>query len=267
MTNIFAGGVALVTGGVSGLGAATTIKLLKNGVSVLAVDMREDTAKAFMEENAGKYPNTKLDVALADVTKEADVLKCVEKAQAMGTLRIVVNCAGIGFPGRILSSSGKPQPLGNFAKVVQVNLIGTYNVSRLGAAAMAKADPLPGGDNQRGVIINVASVAAFEGQIGQCAYSASKGGVVSMTLPMARDLAVVGIRCNTIAPGIVDTPMLRGGSKEMVQGLAADVVFPKRVAIPDEFAELAWQMCTNSYLNGTTIRLDGGIRMPPKSKM
>lgn len=180
----------------------------------------------------------------------------------MGSLRVLVNCAGIGPPQRTLARDGTANDLGHFQKVVGINLVGTFNAIRLAAQAMAATEPLENG--QRGVIVNTASVAAYDGQIGQAAYSASKGGIVGMTLPIARDLAVVGIRVNTIAPGLMDTPLLAGLPEKARESLATQVLFPQRLGDPDEFAHLAYHIIENDYLNGESIRMDGGIRMGPK---
>jgi len=260
------GAVALVTGGVSGLGLATSNRLLKEGVNVFAIDMNEEKGKNFVAESKKTYPNAKVDFMVCDVTKEDQVKEAVNRASQLGHLRIIVNCAGMGLPGRILTAKGKPLPLNQFQMVLNINLVGTFNVARLGAEKIAQAPPLSA-DNDRGVIVNVASVAAYEGQIGQCAYSAAKGGVVAMTLPMARDLSSVGIRVCTIAPGIIDTPMFGAASDEMKKGLAAEVLFPKRLGQPEEFANVAWTIIQTAYLNGETIRMDGGIRMTPKSRL
>ncbi len=179
-------------------------------------------------------------------------------------MRVLVNCAGLGPPARIVSRDGTPIPLKNFEFVIRVNLIGSYNCARLAAAAMCRSEPL--NDGERGAILHTASVAAFDGQIGQTPYSAAKGGVVSMTLPMARDLALHGIRVNTIAPGLIDTPIYGEGEKadEFKAKLGASVVFPQRLGFADEFASLARELITNSYMNGETIRLDGAVRLPPR---
>ncbi len=198
----------------------------------------------------------------ADVTDTAEVARAVEVAGSRGPLRVAVNCAGIAIGERTIDRNGDPADLGRFTKVLQVNLVGSYNVAAQAAAAMARTDPLEHGE--RGVIVNTASVAAFEGQIGQTAYSASKGGIVGMTLPMARDLAAVGIRVNTIAPGIIDTPLLAGLNEEMRAALAASVPFPKRLGRPQDYAALVLAIIDNGYVNGETIRLDGALRMGPR---
>jgi NAD(P)-dependent dehydrogenase (short-subunit alcohol dehydrogenase family) len=249
------GWIALVTGGASGLGAATVRRLTAGGARVMIVDRDEARGQALAGEVGGAF-------ARADVTDAAQVEAAVAAAAQLGTLRIAVSCAGVGFASRTLDRTGKPHDLDAFKMVVGVNLIGTFNVLRLAAAAIAKADPLEHGE--RGVIINTASVAAFDGQIGQIAYAASKGGVAAMTLPAARDLAPAGIRVVTIAPGIFDTPMLGTLPEDRRAALATDVVFPRRLGDPAEYGALVAAIVETGYLNGETIRLDGGIRMPPK---
>jgi NAD(P)-dependent dehydrogenase (short-subunit alcohol dehydrogenase family) len=249
------GSVALVTGGASGLGAATVRRLAAGGAEVLIVDRDEARGQALASELGARF-------AKADVTDAAQVEAAVAAAGQLGTLRIAVSCAGVGFAGRTLDRTGKPHDLDVFKTVIGVNLIGTFNVLRLAAAAIAKAEPLEHGE--RGVIVNTASVAAFDGQIGQIAYAASKAGVVGMTLPAARDLAPAGIRVVTIAPGIFDTPMLGTLPEERRAALAADVVFPKRLGDPAEYGGLVAAIVETGYLNAETIRLDGAIRMPPK---
>jgi NAD(P)-dependent dehydrogenase (short-subunit alcohol dehydrogenase family) len=196
------------------------------------------------------------------VTDPADVASAIDAASAAGPLRVAVNCAGIAIGARTIDRTGAPADLAAFERILRVNLIGTYNVASRAAAVMAGTDP--GEDGERGVIVNTASIAAFEGQIGQTAYAASKGGVVALTLPMARDLSSVGIRVNTIAPGIVDTKLLGGLDDDMRAALAAGVPFPKRLGQPDDFAALAMAIIDNGYLNGETIRMDGALRMPPR---
>ena len=247
--------VAIVTGGASGLGAATARKLAAKSAHVVIADLQDAAGVEVAEEIGGSYVQT-------DVTVTEQVQAAVETAESLGNLRALVNCAGIGRPSRTLDREGQPMKLEFFSKIIEVNLIGTFNAIRLAAAAMARVKPLDSG--QRGVIVNTASVAAFEGQIGQAAYSASKGGIVGMTLPVARDLAVLGIRVNTIAPGIIDTPLLAGLPQPARESLATQVLFPKRLGRPDEYAHLAYHIVENDYLNGETIRMDGGIRMQPK---
>ncbi|MEU3272108.1 SDR family NAD(P)-dependent oxidoreductase [Saccharomonospora sp. NPDC006951] len=245
---------AIVTGGASGLGGATAKALAAKGARVFALDLAPAIQKADNVEG--------ISYVEADVTDPDQVRSGVETAASSGVpLRTVVNCAGIGPSARILSKRGA-HDLDLFRKVVEINLIGTFNVVTVAAEAIAKTEPLA--DDQRGVMINTASVAAYDGQIGQVAYSASKGGIVGLTLPAARDLASQGIRVMTIAPGIVDTPMLATVSEEFRAGLAAGVPFPKRLARPDEYAQLAIDIVEHDYLNGEVIRLDGSLRMAPR---
>lgn len=248
------GKVALVTGGASGLGRATTEGLLEAGASVIIVDLPGSEGPT-----AAKELGDKVRFAAADVTNESEVRAAVDLAVSeFGGLHIVVNCAGVGFPGRVLTRDGAANDLERFEFVVRVNLIGSFNVLRLGAEQIAKQEP---DGEERGVIINTASIAAFDGQIGQAAYAASKGGIVGMTLPIARDLANKLIRCVSIAPGTFDTPMLAGLPEEARQGLAADIPHPHRLGDPVEFAALVRHIVENPMLNGETIRLDGALRM------
>ena len=249
------GSVALVTGGASGLGDATVRRLLGAGPKARNQDPHEPRATALASELGQQF-------AKADVTDAAQVEAAVAQASSLGPLRVVVSCGGLGWAARTLDKTGKPHDFELFKTVIGVNLVGTFNVLRLGAAAIAKTDPLEHGE--RGVIVNTASVAAFDGQIGQIAYAASKAGVAGMTLPAARDLAPAGIRVITIAPGLFDTPMLGSLPEEKRAALAADVVFPKRLGNPDEYGALVVSIAENGYLNGETIRLDGSLRMPPK---
>lgn len=244
---------AIVTGGASGLGAATAIALAGKGATVFALDLAAGI------EKAPKTPG--VEYIATDVTKPDDVRNAVAIASAGRPLRTVVNCAGIGPSMRILGRKGV-HDLELFATVVQVNLIGSFNVLALAAEAIAQTEA--DADGQRGVIINTASIAGFEGQIGQAAYASSKGGILGLTLPAARDLAQYGIRVNTIAPGIVETPMLATVSEEYRAGLAANVPFPHRLARPDEFAQLALAIIDHDYINGETIRMDGALRMAPR---
>ena len=246
---------AIVTGGASGLGAATARRLAAEGVRVVIADLQAEAGREVATEIGGKYAQT-------DVTIAEQVQAAVQLAGELGDLRVLVNCAGIGLPSRTLSREGEPMELAFFSKILEINLIGTFNAIRLAAAAMARTEPLASG--QRGVIVNTASVAAFDGQIGQAAYAASKGGIVGMTLPIARDLAVLGIRVNTIAPGIIDTPLLAGLPEPARESLANQVLFPKRLGRPDEYADLVYHLIRNDYINAETIRMDGGIRMMPK---
>ncbi|MGD0944243.1 MAG: SDR family NAD(P)-dependent oxidoreductase [Acidimicrobiales bacterium] len=251
------GSGAIVSGGASGLGEATVRALASRGAIVTIFDRDEPKARALAEElGAGTS------YAAGDVGDPEAVTRAVEQAAASAVLRIDVNCAGIAWVQRTIGRQGEPHDFEAFKTVVSVNLIGTFNVMRLAAAAISRTEPLAHGE--RGVIVNTASVAAFEGQIGQIAYSASKGGIAGMTMPAARDLSVVGIRVNTIAPGIMNTPLLGLLPQENLQALGQGVLFPKRLGGPDEFAELVIAIIENGYLNGETIRLDGGLRMPPK---
>ncbi|HEX9089093.1 MAG TPA: SDR family NAD(P)-dependent oxidoreductase [Arthrobacter sp.] len=273
------GTVALITGGASGLGAATARRLFDAGASVVLVDLPGSAGDAFAAElnarggaHAGAagasspqgLANQAVFVA-ADVTSEAEVQAAVDAAVALGPLRIVVNCAGIATPGKVLGRDGV-LPLENFNRVIQINLVGTFNVIRLAAAAMAATEPAVTelGGPERGVIINTASVAAFDGQIGQPAYAASKGAVHAMTLPIARELARSLIRVATIAPGIFETPMMAGLPQEAQDSLGQQVPHPSRLGRPAEYANLAAHIVENAMLNGETIRLDGAIRMGPK---
>jgi len=249
---------ALVTGGASGLGEATVRRLTARGAVVTIVD--RDTARA---EALAKELGRGTQFATADVTDQDQMQAAVDQAASAAPLRIVVNCAGLGWAGRVVNRDGSPHDLRAFQFVINVNLIGTFNGMRIGGAAIAKNDPVDE-DGARGVIVNTASVAAFDGQIGQIAYSASKGGIVGMTLPAARDLAPVGIRVLTIAPGTMDTPLLGQLPEEGRQALAANIPFPKRLGLPEDFAALVEHMVENDYLNGEVVRLDGAIRMPPK---
>ncbi|HEX2690170.1 MAG TPA: SDR family NAD(P)-dependent oxidoreductase [Kofleriaceae bacterium] len=249
------GSVALVTGGASGLGAATVRRLTAGGAKVMIIDRDEARGQALASELGAAFTK-------ADVTDAGQIEAAVAAAGQLGTLRVAVSCAGVGWAARTLDRTGKPHDLDVFKTVIGVNLIGTFNVLRLAAAAIAKAEPLDAGE--RGVIVNTASVAAFDGQIGQIAYAASKAGVAGMTLPAARDLAPAGIRVMTIAPGIFDTPMLGTLPDDRRAALAADVVFPKRLGDPAEYGALVAAIVETGYLNAETIRLDGGIRMPPK---
>lgn len=249
------GAVALVTGGASGLGLATTKRFLDLGAQVVMVDLNEKVG-----QEAAESLGDKAHFVAADVQNEEQVQAAVDKAISLGELRVVINCAGVATPGKLVSKKG-PLPLDQLKLVIGVNLIGTINVCRLAAAAMQQLDER---DGDRGVIINTASVAAFDGQIGQIAYSASKGGVHAVTLPMARELAASQIRVNTIAPGIFQTPMMAGLPQAAQDSLAAAIPHPARLGTPEEYAQLAEMIVTHPYLNGETIRLDGAIRMAPK---
>lgn len=246
---------ALVTGAGSGLGEATARHLASLGARVVVLDRDADRAAQVADEIGGK-------AAVADVADDAAVSSVfAELAAGQGSPRIVVNCAGIGTPGRIVGREG-PLPLGDFEKVIRVNLTGTFNVMRLAANAMQALDPME--DTERGVVVNTASVAAFEGQIGQAAYSASKGGIVAMTLPAAREFARFGIRVNVIAPGIFLTPLLATLPEEVQTSLAQDIPFPARLGDPSEFADAVRFCIENRYVNGETIRLDGAARLKAK---
>lgn len=251
------GSAALVTGGASGLGAATAEALLREGAFVTIVDLNAEAGEAKAKE-LGRGTQ----FVRADVTDSDSVAAAISVAAKEASLRIAVNCAGIAIGSRTVNRDGSPANLDAFTTVVTVNLVGTYNVASQAVAAMATNDPLE--FEERGAIVNTASVAAFEGQIGQTAYSASKGGVVALTLPMARDLSSIGVRVNCIAPGIIDTNLLAGLNDEMREALAASVPFPKRLGQPDDFAQLVVSVIQNGYMNGETIRLDGALRMPPR---
>jgi NAD(P)-dependent dehydrogenase (short-subunit alcohol dehydrogenase family) len=247
--------VFLVTGGASGLGAATAPMAAENGGKVVIADMQAEAGEQLAKELGGRFVK-------CDVTAEADGKAAVALAvKEFGGLQVLVNCAGIALAERTVGKEA-PHDLARFARVVTVNLIGTFNMIRLAADAMVKAGPNAAGE--RGVIINTASVAAYDGQIGQAAYSASKGGVVGMTLPVARDLSRNGVRVCTIAPGIFETPMLLGLPKDAQDSLGKQVPFPSRLGKPVEYAQLARAIIENEMLNGETIRLDGAIRMAPK---
>ncbi|MFW2243970.1 3-hydroxyacyl-CoA dehydrogenase [Rhodococcus opacus] len=247
--------VALVTGGASGLGLATTKALLADGASVVIIDLPSSNG-----ETVAKELGDRVRFAAGDVTSEADVSAALDVAESLGPLRVAVNCAGIGNAIKTVSKNGA-FPLADFTKIVTVNLIGTFNVIRLAAERISKNEPI---DDERGVIINTASVAAYEGQIGQAAYSASKGGVVGMTLPIARDLASLLIRVNTIAPGLFKTPLLGSLPEAAQQSLGGQVPHPSRLGDPSEYGALAAHIVSNPMLNGETIRLDGAIRMAPR---
>ncbi len=251
------GSSALITGGASGLGEATARKLASEGVRVTVFDRNEERAKEVVAEMGGQA-----NLVAGDVTDPDDCQRAVDQAADGGNLRIAVNCAGTGWVGRVINRDGSPHDLEPFRFIQNLNVIGTFNVMTKAASAMAKVEPHS--DGERGVVVNTASVAAFDGQIGQLAYSASKGAIVGMTLPAARDLAVVGIRVLAIAPGLFDTPLLAMLPDEARNALGQSVNFPKRLGVPAEFGALVVHIAKNSYLNAEVIRLDGGIRMPPK---
>jgi NAD(P)-dependent dehydrogenase (short-subunit alcohol dehydrogenase family) len=253
---------AVVTGGASGLGAATATRLAQRGAKVVLADLehQQDKGEALAKELGGFF-------APCDVTDADQVIAAVEAAKEMGPLRALVTAAGRGWATRTIGKDGQyssAHDLGAFQSVISVNLVGTFNCIRLAATAMSQTEPLE--DGERGAIVTVASAAAFDGQIGQASYSASKGGVVGMTLPVARDLSVVGIRVNCIAPGLIDTPIYGEGpgSEQFKERLKKDVLFPKRLGHADEFAGLAVELLSNSYMNAEVIRVDGGVRMQPK---
>jgi len=251
------GASAIVTGGASGLGEATARALAQRGALVVILDRDEERGPRIADEIGGRF-------AAADVADEEQVAAAVKLASGLAPLRALVNSAGLGRSARTLSRENEPLELDKFEKVIRVNLVGTFNCLRLAAEAMARTEPLE--DGERGSILNTASVAAFDGQIGQAAYSASKGGVAAMTLPVARDLGVNGIRVNTIAPGLFDTPIYGNGERAEAfkAKLAESTVFPRRLGTADEFASLAVEVLTNSYVNGEVLRLDAATRLPPK---
>jgi NAD(P)-dependent dehydrogenase (short-subunit alcohol dehydrogenase family) len=254
------GTAAIVTGGASGIGEACARQLAARGAIVIIADRAEERGQMVAKEIGGAF-------CLTDVTDTASVTAAVDTAREAGPLRALVNSAGIGFASRTIGKDGQygsAHDLDWFVKVLSVNLIGTFNMIRIAATAMSTTEPLESGE--RGAIVNMASLAAFDGQIGQAAYSASKGGVVGMTLPIARDLSVVGIRVNTIAPGLIDTPIygFNPHSDDFKTNLSKDVLFPKRMGTPGELASMVVECITNSYMNGETIRVDGGARLGPK---
>ena len=254
------GASAIVTGGASGIGAASARLLAKRGAKVVVADLQEDKGQELAKEIGGAF-------CKVDVTKTEDIINAVEMAKSMGPLRILVNSAGIGWAQRTVGKDGSYDSAANldvFKKVIAINLIGSFDCIRLAATAMSMTEPLEYGE--RGAIVNIASVAAFDGQIGQASYSASKGGVVGMTLPIARDLAAIGVRVNTVAPGLIDTPIYGDGenSEAFKANLQKGVLFPQRLGGPEELASMVIECITNSYMNAESIRVDGGIRMPPK---
>jgi NAD(P)-dependent dehydrogenase (short-subunit alcohol dehydrogenase family) len=253
------GTAAIISGGASGLGAGVARRLAAAGVVTVVADLNEEQGKAVAAETGGLFVKT-------DVADEDSVTAAVDVAATQAApLRIVVNCAGIGWAARTVGRDATPHDLASFRKVIDINLIGTFNLMRIGSAAIARTEPADP-DNQRGVVINTASVAGLEGQTGQVAYSASKGGIIGMTVPAARDLSVIGVRVNTICPGIIDTPIYGTGqaSEDFKAKLAAPVVFPKRMGTAGEFAHLVQALIENDYMNAEVIRFDGGIRFQPK---
>ena len=253
------GTAAIISGGASGLGEATARALAAAGSTVVVADLNTDRGEAVAAEVGGKFVQT-------DVADEASVTAAVAVAAGQGSpLRVVVSCAGIGWAERTVNRDGSPHSFATFRKVIDINLIGTFNLMRIGAAAVARTEPVDA-DGQRGVVINTASVAGLEGQTGQLAYSASKGGIIGMTVPAARDLAAIGMRVNTICPGIVDTPIYGSGpaSEDFKAKLSAPIVFPKRMGTATEFARLVRSLIENDYMNAEVIRFDGGLRFQPK---
>jgi NAD(P)-dependent dehydrogenase (short-subunit alcohol dehydrogenase family) len=253
------GTAAIVSGGASGLGEATVRGLAAAGCAVLVADVNEERGSAVAAAAGGRFVRT-------DVADEGSVQAAVDAAAALGPpLRVAVSCAGIGWAARTVGRDGTPHDLAAYRKVIDINLIGTFNLMRIAAAAIAKTDAADS-DGQRGVVINTASVAGLEGQTGQVAYSASKGGIIGMTVPAARDLAAIGVRVNTICPGIIDTPIYGSGpaSDEFKARLTAPVVFPKRMGTAAEFSQLVRALIENDYMNADVVRFDGGIRFQPK---
>lgn len=253
-----AGASAIVTGGASGIGRACAHRLARLGARCVILDIEAAKGAAAAAEVDGVFVE-------GDVAEEVPVQAAVEATDELGPLRVLVNSAGIASAVRTVDRHGEPMPLESFERVVATNLIGTFNCIRLAAAAMARTEPVDA-DGQRGAIVNMASVAAFDGQTGQNAYSASKGGVVGMTLPIARDLVPLGVRINTIAPGLINTPIYGTGeaAEEFKARLATGVLFPKRLGTADELASMVLELITNDYMNGEVIRVDAGIRLPPR---
>lgn len=251
---------AIVTGGASGIGAASARLLAKRGAKVVVADLQADKGEELAKEIGGAF-------CKVDVTNTQDIINATEMAKSMGPIRALVNSAGIGWAQRTVGKDGSYESAANldaFKKVIAINLIGSFDCIRIVATAMSRNEPLAHGE--RGAIVNIASVAAFDGQIGQASYSASKGGVVGMTLPIARDLAAIGVRVNTVAPGLIDTPIYGKGeaSEAFKANLQKGVLFPQRLGDSEELASMVVECITNSYMNAETIRVDGGIRMPPK---
>lgn len=248
------GSSVVITGGASGLGLGVAERLVQRGARVVVVDRNAQLGAAVADRLSVEFVE-------ADVTDEAQLVRAFERAAELGPVRMGVACAGIGIAERVISRSGTPHDLSSFQRIVGVNLVGTFNLLRLAAQAIASSEPI---DGERGVIVLTASIAAFDGQIGQIAYAASKGGVVGMTLPAARDLASAQIRVVTVAPGIMDTPLLGQLPEEVRRDLGASIPFPKRLGLPADFAQLVEAVAENQYLNGEVIRLDGALRMPPR---
>jgi NAD(P)-dependent dehydrogenase (short-subunit alcohol dehydrogenase family) len=254
------GSVALVTGAASGIGAAVARRLADAGATVVVADVQDDKGKALAAEIGGAF-------AHVDVTNTDEIKAAVDQATEVGELRILVNSAGIGPAARTVGRDGSydsAHDLELYKRVIAINLIGTFDMLRIAGTAMSRLEPLESGE--RGAIVNMASVAAFDGQIGQAAYSSSKGGIVGLTLPVARDLAAIGVRVNTVAPGLIDTPIYGEGdqAEEFKARLGESVLFPKRLGVPDELASMVVECVRNSYMNAAVVRVDGGIRMPPK---
>jgi NAD(P)-dependent dehydrogenase (short-subunit alcohol dehydrogenase family) len=252
------GSSAIVTGGASGIGEACARRLGALGARCVIVDLDEGKGKDVASDLGGEFVK-------ADVSNPEEVQSAVDAATALGPLRVLVNSAGIGWAARTVDREGNPFDLAAFERVLRINLTGSFNCLRLAAAAMAKTDPIDA-DGQRGAIVNMASAAAFDGQTGQAAYSASKGGIVGMTLPIARDLRAIGVRVNTVAPGLIDTPIYGEGegSEKFKANLAQNVLFPKRLGYAEELASMVVELITNDYMNAEIVRVDGGIRLPPK---
>jgi NAD(P)-dependent dehydrogenase (short-subunit alcohol dehydrogenase family) len=254
------GSSAIVTGAASGIGAAVARQLAAKGATVVVADVQDEKGTALAEELGGVFVHV-------DVTDTEQIKTAVEVASEQGPLRVLVNSAGVGWAARTVGRDGtyeSAHDLDLYKKVIAINLIGTFDAIRLAGTAMSKLEPLESGE--RGAIVNMASVAAFDGQIGQAAYSSSKGGIVGMTLPVARDLAAIAVRVNTVAPGLIDTPIYGEGepAEQFKAKLGESVLFPKRLGAPEELASMVIECLTNSYMNGETVRVDGGIRMPPK---
>jgi NAD(P)-dependent dehydrogenase (short-subunit alcohol dehydrogenase family) len=252
------GAAAIVTGGASGIGEASARRLTDLGARCVIVDLDEARGKEVAAALGGEF-------VAADVANADEVQAAVEAACALGPLRALVNSAGVGWAARTVDREGNPHDLAAFERILRINLIGTFNGVRLAAAAMARMDPVDA-DGQRGAIVNMASAAAFDGQTGQAAYSASKGGVVGMTLPIARDLRAIGVRINTIAPGLIETPIYGAGeaAEQFKAHLAENVLFPRRLGSADELASMVVELITNDYMNAEVVRVDGGVRLPPR---